>query len=180
MFAKTISILLVFLIGVWLGPLNQTIAQSSQRVLIDESMPGVFVTFERSGIRKPVFQGESEKGIWLRLHNNYRFPIEVPTFDLGKGRPEVGVTYEVGSVTQNSSSKPPSGYDEEVVTMNRVASGQDLLFSIPAEHLSDSTYLRIPFRIECETRTTKGGAAPQHFAIFYGSSLPNIASPTKR
>lgn len=168
MFPKTVAILLVALIG---SRSDHGKPQSAHDFLIDPHMPGVFVTFEKTiSVQRPVFQGESTKRILLKLHNNYRFPIEVPTFNLSDG--EVGVTYEISSMDQSSNAKIPRGYSQEVMTMQEVTPGDDLSFSIPANHLSNSLYLRIPFTLGLESRATKGGAAPQHFAIFYGSFLP--------
>jgi len=170
-FPKTIAILLVVLIS---SRSDGGKPQSAQDFLIDPHMPGVFVSFEKtvSG-QRPIFQGESTKRIVLSLHNNYRFPIAVATFDLGEG--QVGITYEISSTDQSSNAKVPRGYSEEVLTMQEVTSGSHLSFSVPANHLSGSLYLRIPFELGLESRATKGGAAPLHFAVFYGSLLPPSA-----
>jgi hypothetical protein len=146
-------------------------------VLIDATKPGLFVTFERAGHRKPAFKGESNKGIWLKLHNNYQFEVEVPTFNLGIEPDEIGVTHSVVSTLPDSRTW--SRYSEEVSTMVRLAPGESIVFSIPAEHLSESTYLRFPFTIESETRAKRGGPAPQHFAVFHGSSPDSKSLPKK-
>lgn len=168
MFVRTIGILLLALTGSRL----EAKSQSAHDFLVNPEMPGVFVTFERTIVgQRPVFEGESTSRILLKLHNNYRFPITVATFDLGDGG--IGVTYEIGSTDQRSNKEIPRGYSEEVLTTQEVIPGGDLSFSVPANHLSPSLYLRIPFEFEAESRATRGGPAPQHFAVFYGISLPS-------
>jgi hypothetical protein len=41
--------------------------------------PSVFITFERFGERPPRDETEATTGVWLRLHNNSRWPIVIYT-----------------------------------------------------------------------------------------------------
>lgn len=55
-----------------------TAAQSAERTIaIDHSRPFIDIVFERFGRRAPVFSGETERGVWLRLRNNCIVPIKV-------------------------------------------------------------------------------------------------------
>jgi len=48
-------------------------------VVVSKGNPTVYITFERAGTRKPMDAGESERGIWLRLHNNTPWSISFCT-----------------------------------------------------------------------------------------------------
>jgi hypothetical protein len=50
-------------------------AQKSQRPRLDSRKPSVYVSFLRFGTREPVYTGESNQRVWLRLHNNTRWPL---------------------------------------------------------------------------------------------------------
>lgn len=54
-------------------------------VILSKDKPTVYVSFERAGERKPVYAGESNQGIWLRLHNNTRWAISFCTESLYVG-----------------------------------------------------------------------------------------------
>lgn len=137
---------------------------ASSDILINKDMPGVFITAERSSIQ------QTGRAMYiLKLHNNYRVPIEIPTFDFGNN--QTGIVYEICSITKKTACEE---YGEELVTMDIVLAGHDLVFSIPSEHVSGSSYLRSQFNCDDEASAKRGGPVPQHFAILYGSSLPNV------
>lgn len=48
-------------------------------VVLSKGNPTVYITFERAGIREPLDAGESDEGIWLRLHNNTPWSISFCT-----------------------------------------------------------------------------------------------------
>src|SRR4051794_36828663 len=79
-------------------------ARITHDVRISKKHPTVYITFERVGKREPRRLNESDSGVWLRLHNNTRWAIDVPAHGLhnlvftdGKEE-EVGLLYEVASV----------------------------------------------------------------------------------
>lgn len=180
MAAKLIPVCAVSAIVCALAIASEADRQSRQQVLLDDSKPGVYVTFERFGSRAPEFEGESERRVWLTLHNNYLFSIVVPTFALREPQDcedphrscEVNVPYSVESVSPESDRTLPEGYTAELQTLLHVKPGDSLLFSIPAEHLNSTRYILVPFEIEDETGPQKGGIAPRHYAIFLGWLLP--------
>jgi hypothetical protein len=55
-------------------------------VLISHDKPTIYITFERSGKRKPLYDAESNQGIWLRLHNNTQWAIHFCTQSLYVGQ----------------------------------------------------------------------------------------------
>lgn len=64
-------------------PSQQSTPQVTKKdVLVSNDKPTVYITFERSGPRNPVFAAESNQGIWLRLHNNTRWAINFSTLSL--------------------------------------------------------------------------------------------------
>ena len=55
----------------------QLLIKKDARVL--QNKPTVFLSFEKAGARKQVHASESDQGIWLRLHNNTPWAINVST-----------------------------------------------------------------------------------------------------
>jgi hypothetical protein len=95
------------------------LAQEDQSgFLLDASRPFVYVAFDHTGPRQQVTQGESPNGLWLRLVNNCKIPIEVRTFDLGTTDPGVGINYDVVPVGGIFEARPPTriprGYSSPV------------------------------------------------------------------
>src|SRR5438874_9356315 len=73
---KFLSILL--LVGTTLlGAQSET-----NRMLLDATLPSVYIRYERQGQRTPVHSGESKEGVWLRLHNNTSGAISLCTESL--------------------------------------------------------------------------------------------------
>jgi hypothetical protein len=145
-------------------------SKSRNGVLLNRDMPGVFITFDKSGAREPRSVGETGSGIWLRVHNNYRFPIQIPATgsdSLG----EVGVLYDLEEPSVNSEPRFNRSH-HDVFSMSQLSPGENALFSLPSEELQASGALRVRFEIDDEDKATKGGPAPTHYAIFYGSLLP--------
>ena len=73
--------------------------QSSQdkggSMLIRKDRPSVYIEFERSGKAPPLFEGEKEERIWLRLHNNTQWAIEFCSFSVKDQYGDTGIVYYV-------------------------------------------------------------------------------------
>ena len=72
------TFLFSILIFVSLAPVITAQRLSSGRKLaarLERNKPSVYVTFLRYGKREPIHTGESNEGVWLRLHNNTRWPL---------------------------------------------------------------------------------------------------------
>jgi hypothetical protein len=83
---KALSTICVTLILVLPGSAQTTISPTTKKeVLISKASPTVYVTFERAGPRKGVYAEESEQGIWLRVHNNTKWAINIHTQSLYLG-----------------------------------------------------------------------------------------------
>jgi hypothetical protein len=59
-------------------------------VLVSKEKPTVYLTFEKAGPRSAVYAAESDQGVWLRLHNNTKWAINIATLS----------TYAVGEKTK--------------------------------------------------------------------------------
>jgi len=158
-------------VTLWISAIGmQTKKHPIQSFLIDPKMPGTFIAFEKVGSRSPVFLGEGSTGIWLSIHNNYRVPIEVPTYGVEK-QGEVGMVYDTVSLETSVSANSVPGHHIDVSGTSRLDPGETLIFSIPAEDLPQSAYLRVRFHFDGEDSATKGGPAPFHFAVIYGTAV---------
>jgi hypothetical protein len=129
-------------------------AQSSD-VRLSRNHATVYITFERFGKREPRRIGEGSDGVWLRLHNNTRWRLNLQAYDLKRvfvrgGEQEVGLYYEVGSIPGPASRVKEVGStvveekrscEAPLLTYGDLRSGIDLgpgksvVFSVPFEHL---------------------------------------------
>lgn len=146
--------------------------------LIDADRPFMYVKFDHIGPGTPRNPAEPNSRIWLRLRNNCRIAILVRANGVPDDSPkdEVGLEYDVvanpagrGLVSlamsgtdkletratgnaQNSETKSddeiPRGYLEEVASSVAVGPGEEILFSIPINHLSERWHVEIPFDFE--------------------------------
>jgi hypothetical protein len=73
---RTVLGQLIFLTGL-LGYVASQGSVGIRPMVLDGHHPGVYLTYETSGPRKPRFTTESDTGIWLRLHNNMSSSIYV-------------------------------------------------------------------------------------------------------
>ena len=128
-------------------------AQASAKNLeIDLSKPYVYIRFDHLGDRKPVNDLESTKGLWLRLVNNCRLPIEVSVLGLGTGDPGVALNFEVVPNSGFSAPDPeqrkkmPSGYAADIGTLVTIPPKGDLLFSVPAESVTEHWFIQVRFQ----------------------------------
>ncbi len=117
--------------------------------MLDPSRPYVYLAFDHVGRREPAAPGELPQGLWLRLVNNCKIPIEVQTFDLGTIDGGVGLNYEVvtvaGIVDSPAPTTKPRGYSSHVGSPMVIDPGGTLLFSIPRDHVSKWWYLQTRF-----------------------------------
>jgi hypothetical protein len=163
--------------------------QSEVRLTKEE--PSVYITFERVGKREPLEDGESNEGIWLRLHNNTRWAIIFPKFGIPKALDEVGMYYDIETIQKEESfsdtlengekekqekevPEPPLGYKLfHASTTMKLLPGRSIVFSVPHEHLAKNLALRINFSYEWEDTTDVFvGREVKHYVYFYSSKLP--------
>ena len=143
--------------------------KASSKARLKKDKPTVYIEFERMGDRKPLRVGESNTGIWLRLHNNTKWSIilnmqDVPSKDYG----DASLFYD-----ELSGQKITFERSCHVCSFNALGSGRSLLFSIPAEHLSEGLGIRIQFSYGWEDlNKVFAGQEPQHYVLFYSAQLP--------
>ena len=191
--------------AIWLFVLASCVCasgQSQRRVdfVIDASKPYVFLKFDHIGSRRPIREGESSTGVWLRVVNNCHVPIVFEGRDGTPGEPGVVLLDEVvdkepmleifASPTPdiqvesepptepsgpigNAVSKPnkkPNGYTSELPGTYRVAPGKELLFSFPRNHVSSGWYMRVKFALDLNSSSASIG--PFTYLPFHENDLP--------
>jgi len=162
-------------VGLMLSLVAMALAQEDQSgFLLDASKPFVYVAFDHTGPRQQVTQGESPNGLWLRLVNNCKIPIEVLTFDLGTTDPGVGINYDVVPVGGVFDARPPiripRGYSSPVGSPVMIKPGEDLLFSVPSNHVTKWWHLET--RFDLALPTPRSGFHPYSVASFAWENIP--------
>jgi len=156
----------VALLGVLSGSLLAQSTKKGKDFLIDVNRPFVYVKFDHIGPGAPRSPEEPNSRIWLRLRNNCRIAIVVRANGVPDDSPkdEVGLEYDVVSNPairgmlslptsstdnpetrvkrdrQNSETKSdevPRGYMEEVASLVTIGPSEEILFSMPVNHLSE-------------------------------------------
>lgn len=146
---------------------------------IDPQRPFVYLEFVRLGPRQPLTEGESSSGIWIRLRNNSKYPIDVDAYRVDPTKTAIALCHGVVQVGSGANGhaegsarlRAPSGYDTaDVVTTITVASGEALQFAIPEEHVRPDWYIRVKFDFHL-ARTPKG-RSPYSFTDFVWTDIP--------
>ena len=156
---------------------------------LKKDQPTIFITFVREGKREPLYEGESNQGIWLRLHNNMSWPIHIPAFDVPKARGEVGFFYDVtaiqseevlgdsetGILTRATDvENVPVGYLRgHTYSPFRLLPGKSADFSVPREHLAKNLMISVSFQYDWEGKYALDGEEPKHLVSFSSAKLPS-------
>lgn len=181
---NTTKLLLAFLVSMC-GLVVAVPAQSrrgrrvERDVRISKQQPTIYITFEGIG---------REREIWLRLHNNTRWRLELPTVAMywgmdfvpyrltdeyrlagrGKGavaKPRYHVEERGGAPVSTSQTDRPFGA--------YVSPGRTVLFNVSEEHLSEGRKIYLTFRYEWEHgQGYERARDPVHRAEFDSSQLP--------
>jgi hypothetical protein len=167
--------------------------EPASHFVLNPSKPYVYIQFDHVGPRTPISKGEGNVGLWLRIVNNCREPILVPTFGLPSGDPDPGAvvldeivpdavtTYVVpgGVPLAGGSAKPekspPEGYSAEVFSMTRVLPGKNLLFSVPLDHVMGDWFMRV--RVALDVNKPGVGRGPYTYLEFLATQIPPGALP---
>jgi hypothetical protein len=112
---------------------------------LSDREPSVYISFERVGKSPPLFEGESNNRVWLRLHNNIKLPLFFCKFDVDQEYGDLGLFYKVEGPLIGTGSNI-FGYgqtdDCDVYTLK---SGKSVVFSIPKEHLKEGQTISTSF-----------------------------------
>jgi hypothetical protein len=139
-------------------------------------MPGVYITLERVGQLKSPDSGDDKERVWLRVHNNTRWPIRldmggVPSAEYG----DAELFYDgflAGELIFRNRC--------HVCTTNMLAPGRSLVFSVPQADLGKTRAIRVRFSYGWEDwGDVIAGREPEHYVYFYASKLPQT-SPQKK
>jgi hypothetical protein len=153
------SFLIVLLVAVF------AVQEKRLDFVIDSSKPYVYLKFDHVGSRTPLGEGENSEGLWLRIVNNCRLPIEVYSMGNAAGNPgaiifdevipistprvRIEIGYGLDEITPpkptHQAGKPPEGYSAELSSGTIIEPGNELLFSVPRNHVSDEWFMRVKF-----------------------------------
>jgi hypothetical protein len=159
---------IVVLATVMLALFPSRAQQNVESFVLDNSNPYVYMKLDHVGPREPVIDGEPRTGAWIRIVNNSRVPILVPTAGTQNKEGAIEVLDEVVPVGQNAVTittdddkkgpepaqrpKAPQGYATyagHVSGLTRIASGGTLLFSVPINHVAGPNwYMRVRFSLD--------------------------------
>jgi hypothetical protein len=156
------------------------------------SKPSIFLSFERSGPREPIYNGEGHEGVWLRLYNNTEWAISFCTeslylgdkttpLQLHDGRAVLGLRHgtEVAAcywIEETETARPNhrlrAGFHGDVSSMSWLPPGRSVVIGIPRENLSKGRTLFINFNYEWETTASgvKPGE-PEHRVYFPATTV---------
>ena len=136
---------------------------------LNKNMPTVYITFERAGKRRPLEEGEGEEGVWLRIHNNMRWPLRLDMNGVPKEYGDAALLYDV-----LAEGKAMNERQCHVCSSNELHAGRTLLFSLPREDLVKGGGIRIRFSYGWEhAEDVFADREPQHFVYFYSANLPS-------
>lgn len=148
-----------------------------QKIRIRGDKPTIYVTLDRVGRRRPLLIGESEEGVWLRLHNNTRWAILLEANDAAsKEYGDAELFYEV-----LEDNKTVVDMRCHACTITRLLPGKSILFSLPREYLEGNQIIRIGFNYAWE-RDERGSTSlePSHYVYYYPTRLPTTSGPDGR
>ena len=152
------------------------LAQSQrQSISIDSRRPYLDIVFERSGKRNPIYEGELEDGLWLKLRNNCIVPAKV--YVLRREGHDLNSKYIVHEVIMDkpmpvipgSGLKPiapkPDGYSNtDIVSFETIAPGGSLTFSVPINHVTRRWDLQV--EVFLQDPSNQAGKLPRVFVGF--------------
>ena len=145
---------------------------SGRQVRILKNKPHVFISFVREGKLVPLYEGESDRRVWLRFHNNSRWQVMFCSGPVPKEYGETELTYEIERY--RGSGETPGTRSSDACGYLLVNSGEHVLFSVPREHLIDGLALKIPYRYAWETDPddSENILEPKHLVYFYSGDIP--------
>ena len=168
---------LLFIVSLWLAtgsfPGLAQNAKTSGTIKLIPGKPSVYITFVKTGPRKPLYVEDGEEGIWLRIHNNTRRKIFILAGGAYPGYGDLSPYYEVESTKEGKTDIPIGQRSVHIVSSTGLASGRSVVFSIPKEHLAKDLRIRISINFDWEdTDDVFAGREVEHFVYFSSADLP--------
>ena len=119
---------LLFMVSLWLAtgsfPGLAQSAKTSRTIKLIPEKPSVYITFVKTGPRKPLHVEEGEEGIWLRIHDNTRWKIFILAEGAYPGYGDFSPYYEVESTSESKTDIPIGNRPVHIVSSADLASGQ--------------------------------------------------------
>jgi hypothetical protein len=184
---KPLAILMVICNLILVAPGQHRRSQKVERdVRIRKHHPTVYITFEGFGEvgnsleagklkTKEVAKLERGQYIWLRLHNNTRWVIDIPTVDLFLVLGGVKVIHPRYQVEAGDGTRAPVN-EEDKGYWNSLRPGQAVFFPILREHLSGERKIYINFMYKWEYDNEHSPLLePIHRVEFGSEQLPKNA-----
>jgi hypothetical protein len=146
-----------------------------QRVYLRKGQLSVYLTLERVGQLKSPESADDKDRVWLRFHNNTRWPIRldmggVPSAEYGDAELFFDGLLDGKLVFRNLCHS---------CTTNMLGSGRSLIFSVPRVDLGEGRAIRVKFSYGWEDwDDVTAGREPEHYVYFFASKLPQ-PSPAK-
>jgi hypothetical protein len=160
-------------------------AKKGLKCYLDESKPSLYATFSKVGLQEPLWPSDSGNRIWLALHNNTIWDLNLKGYGVPKDYGDCGLWFEVVPKTQSripttiqkyAVKWPPAFETYRLSTYSRIFSldsGESLVFSVPVESLEDEFALRVPFSYEWENDLgVAAGREPAHFIVITSDVIP--------
>lgn len=157
---------------------DQQLDFKNVRLISDQ--PSIYIAFDKRGKRTPLFQGETDQGIWLRLHNNTRWTIYLCTFGVDKEFGDYGIFYDIEVrptwKTRIDPAHVATGYQvAHVCNVHDLEPGKSWLFSLPESHLAKGLRIKVAFSFSWERYgDVLAGLEPQHAVLYQLPDDPKV------
>ena len=144
--------------------------------LVDANKPVVFIAFLRSAEIEPLEMGVGNRYLWFRITNNSLWPIWLDMSGVPKAYGDAGLFY---TIENKDDGKIRIDSRCHACSVNPVGSGRSVVFSVPADHASQDSRMRLEYSFAWERdNETEGGSYSKHSVLFYFSYLPKSAFST--
>jgi hypothetical protein len=158
---------------------HEDVGQGCER--IQESRPAQFITFERSGPGKTVYEGESSSRVWLRFHNNTTCAIQLLgghfhqlsdgtfTMDPLDGE-ESAIKYDVYDARRGGEPELwGGGHAHSLATLRP---GFSVVFNVPVSHFRAGRGVAVRFAYPWEGDVAIGRFDLRHYVYLLPEELP--------
>jgi hypothetical protein len=168
-------LVLLLLVNCFTLQAQQPEGRVGPRVHLNKRDMSVYIALKRVGELKSPQSPEDKDRVWLRLHNNTRWPIRlnmsgVPTAEYGDAELYFHVLKNGEIIFRN---------DCHVCSINMLPSGRSLVFSVPRSDLEENHSIRVQFSYGWEDWSdAHAGREPEHYVYFHSSQLPNVETKT--
>ena len=150
--------------------------------LVDSRKPAAFISFLRTGKVEPLETGVGENYLWFRITNNTRWSIWVAMSGVPTEYGDAELYYTIEDQQSNEIRIDSRCH---VCSVNPLHPGRSITFSLPRDHATANSRLRIEYSFQWERDADWiGGSNSTHSVEFHFSHLPktvlsSLARPGK-